>query len=178
MWFDAHADFDTPDDNLSGFTDAMGLAILTGSGWRALRETIPGFRALAEGRVLLAGCATSSLTSERGCATSRLRTAPARSTATCSATTSTTCGARSSASTCTSTSTRSTRARPAPTCPPRRAAPEPGRAADGDRGGLRPLRMAAAAITAYDPAVDPRAAAAAREVAATIAGRARGQRGG
>src|SRR5688500_16542699 len=29
VWFDAHADFDTPDDNLSGFTDVMGLAILT-----------------------------------------------------------------------------------------------------------------------------------------------------
>ena len=35
VWFDAHADFDTTDDNLSGFTDVLGLAILTGTGWRA-----------------------------------------------------------------------------------------------------------------------------------------------
>jgi arginase len=55
VWLDAHADFDTPEDNLSGFTDVMGLAILSGSGWRALRETIPGFRALAEEDVVLAG---------------------------------------------------------------------------------------------------------------------------
>ena len=48
VWFDAHADFDTPDDNLSGFFDVMALAILTGSGWRALRESIPGFRAVEE----------------------------------------------------------------------------------------------------------------------------------
>jgi arginase len=55
VWLDAHADFDTPEDNLSGFTDVMGLAILTGSGWRALRETIPGFAPLREDDVVLAG---------------------------------------------------------------------------------------------------------------------------
>jgi arginase len=55
VWLDAHADFDTPEDNLSGFTDVMGLAILTGSGWRALRDTIPGFGVIDEGDVVLAG---------------------------------------------------------------------------------------------------------------------------
>jgi arginase len=54
VWFDAHADFDTTDDNLSGFTDVFGLAILTGTGWRALRETIPGFAPVPEDRVVLA----------------------------------------------------------------------------------------------------------------------------
>jgi arginase len=54
VWFDAHADFDTTDDNLSGFTDVLGLAILTGTGWRALRETIPGFAPVPEERVVLA----------------------------------------------------------------------------------------------------------------------------
>lgn len=53
VWFDAHADFDTPEDNLSGFFDVMGLAILTGSGWRALRETIPGVSPIDEGKVVL-----------------------------------------------------------------------------------------------------------------------------
>jgi arginase len=54
VWLDAHADFDTPEDNVSGFFDVMGLAVLTGSGWRALRETIPGFRPVDEDRVVLA----------------------------------------------------------------------------------------------------------------------------
>jgi arginase len=54
LWFDAHADFDTPEDNLSGFFDVFALAILTGSCWRALRRTIPGFREIDETRVVLA----------------------------------------------------------------------------------------------------------------------------
>lgn len=54
IWFDAHADFDTPEDNLSGFFDVFALAVLTGSCWRALRETIPGFREIDESRVVLA----------------------------------------------------------------------------------------------------------------------------
>lgn len=55
VWLDAHADFDTPEDNLSGFTDVMGLSILTGGSWRALRETIPGFRTIAERHVITIG---------------------------------------------------------------------------------------------------------------------------
>jgi arginase len=54
VWFDAHADFDTPDRSL-GFIDAMGLAILTGNGWRLLRDTIPGFAPIAERDVILIG---------------------------------------------------------------------------------------------------------------------------
>jgi arginase len=54
VWFDAHADFDDPDENLSGFFDVMGLAMLTGRGWRALRETIPGHRPIPERDVVLA----------------------------------------------------------------------------------------------------------------------------
>jgi arginase len=54
VWFDAHADFDTTDDNLSGYFDVMALTTLTGSAWRALRETIPGFRPVPEERVVLA----------------------------------------------------------------------------------------------------------------------------
>ena len=55
VWFDAHADFDTPDDNLSGFFDVMALAILTGSGWPALARTIPGFRPIPEANVMHVG---------------------------------------------------------------------------------------------------------------------------
>lgn len=55
VWFDAHADFDDPEENTSGFFDVMGLAMLTGRGWRALRNTIPGHRPVAERHVILAG---------------------------------------------------------------------------------------------------------------------------
>ncbi len=55
IWLDAHADFDTPEDNLSGFTDVMGLSILTGSCWRALRNTVPGFRTIDERHVVTIG---------------------------------------------------------------------------------------------------------------------------
>ena len=55
VWFDAHADFDTPEDNESGFLDVMALSTLTGACWRALRSSIPGFREVAEAHVILVG---------------------------------------------------------------------------------------------------------------------------
>ncbi len=54
VWFDAHADFDDPEENESGFFDVMGLAMLTGRGWRALRNTIPGHAPIPERNVILA----------------------------------------------------------------------------------------------------------------------------
>jgi arginase len=54
VWFDAHADFDDPEENESGFFDVMGLAMLTGRGWRALRYTIPGHAPIPERNVILA----------------------------------------------------------------------------------------------------------------------------
>lgn len=55
VWLDAHADFNTPDSTASGFLDGMGLSVLTETGWRALRETVPGYRALPEANVVLIG---------------------------------------------------------------------------------------------------------------------------
>lgn len=55
VWFDAHADFDDPEENTSGFFDVMGLAMLTGRGWRALRATVSGLRPIPESSVVLAG---------------------------------------------------------------------------------------------------------------------------
>ena len=55
VWLDAHADMDTPEDNRSGFFDVMALSALTGTGWTALRETIPGFAPVPEEHVVLAG---------------------------------------------------------------------------------------------------------------------------
>lgn len=53
VWFDAHAGFDDPEENESGFFDVMGLAMLTGRGWRAL-HTIPGHAPIPERNVILA----------------------------------------------------------------------------------------------------------------------------
>lgn len=55
VWFDAHADFSTAELSISGFLDGMGLSILTGTGWNALRETLPGYRAVPEENVVLVG---------------------------------------------------------------------------------------------------------------------------
>jgi arginase len=54
VWFDAHADFDDPEENTSGSFDVMGLAMLTGRGWRALRQTLPGLMPVPECNVILA----------------------------------------------------------------------------------------------------------------------------
>jgi arginase len=55
VWFDAHADFDTPDENLSGFFDVMALSALTGGSWQALAATVPGFAPVDPRDVVLAG---------------------------------------------------------------------------------------------------------------------------
>jgi len=55
VWLDAHADFNTPETTGSGFFDGMALALLTGSGWGALRATIPGHVPVPEEHVVLAG---------------------------------------------------------------------------------------------------------------------------
>jgi arginase len=54
VWFDAHADFDTPEDSRSGSLDGMGLAMLTGRGWQALLKTIPGLAPIDERQIVLA----------------------------------------------------------------------------------------------------------------------------
>ncbi|HEY4097336.1 MAG TPA: arginase family protein [Baekduia sp.] len=55
VWLDAHADLDTPEDNLSGSMDVMALSLLTGTAWRAARTTIPGAVAIPEEHVALLG---------------------------------------------------------------------------------------------------------------------------
>ena len=55
VWFDAHPDFSTTERSPSGFLDGMGLSILTGTGWEALRATVPGYRIVPEENVVLVG---------------------------------------------------------------------------------------------------------------------------
>ena len=54
-WFDAHADFNTPESTTSGFLDGMAVAMLTGHCWRNMTATVPGFRAVPESDVLMIG---------------------------------------------------------------------------------------------------------------------------
>jgi arginase len=55
IWFDAHADFNTPETTTTGFTDGMGLAIAVGHCWVKMAESVPGFSPVAEENVVLAG---------------------------------------------------------------------------------------------------------------------------
>ena len=54
-WFDAHADFNTPETTLSGFLDGTAVAILTGRCWTQLAATVPGFEPLPDDRICLIG---------------------------------------------------------------------------------------------------------------------------
>jgi arginase len=55
VWFDAHADFNTPGSTVFGYFDGMGLAILTGGAWRSMRAALPGAGPVPEQAVVLAG---------------------------------------------------------------------------------------------------------------------------
>jgi len=55
VWFDAHADFNTPDTSASGFLDGMSLAILVGRCWPALAARFVGFEPIPETNIVLVG---------------------------------------------------------------------------------------------------------------------------
>src|SRR5262245_30189787 len=60
LWFDAHADCETPDTTSSGFVDGMGLATLLGRCWRGLTAIIPDFRPVPPRSVALVGTRQTS----------------------------------------------------------------------------------------------------------------------
>ena len=55
VWFDAHADFNTPETTTSGFLDGTALAILTGRCWTQLAATVPDFKPIPDERICLVG---------------------------------------------------------------------------------------------------------------------------
>jgi arginase len=55
IWWDAHADFNTPETSASGFLDGMALATIVGRGWTALRQQVDGFVPVLEENVWLVG---------------------------------------------------------------------------------------------------------------------------
>jgi arginase len=55
VWFDAHSDFDTPDECLSGYFDGSGVAMLAGRCWKSLLNSVPGYSAIDMKRVTYCG---------------------------------------------------------------------------------------------------------------------------
>jgi arginase len=55
IWFDAHADFNTPETSASGFLDGMALSILTGRCWPVLAARLEGFEPVPERNIILIG---------------------------------------------------------------------------------------------------------------------------
>ncbi len=55
IWFDAHGDFNTPETTTGGFLDGMAAATATGRCWTTLIQSIPGFTAIPDERVLMVG---------------------------------------------------------------------------------------------------------------------------
>ena len=65
VWFDAHADFNTPEISPSGFLDGMSLALLTGRCWPGLAARFAGFEPVPDANVILVGArALDSLEAE------------------------------------------------------------------------------------------------------------------
>jgi arginase len=77
IWFDAHADFHTPDTSETGFLDGMGLALLLGEGWRELRRTVEGLRPISAEHILLVGVRDVDPSEEEPLAASGIRRADA-----------------------------------------------------------------------------------------------------
>jgi arginase len=55
IWFDAHGDLNTPETTHTGYFDGMALATALGWSWTALTRQIPGFRAANERDTILIG---------------------------------------------------------------------------------------------------------------------------
>lgn len=55
LWFDAHGESETPETTRSAFLDGMGLAMLTGGCWTQRLGDMPGFSPLDPQRAVLVG---------------------------------------------------------------------------------------------------------------------------
>jgi arginase len=55
VWFDGHADFNTPETTTSASLDGMGLSVALGHCWVQMARTIPGSRPVREDNVVLVG---------------------------------------------------------------------------------------------------------------------------
>jgi arginase len=55
VWMDAHGDLNTPETSASGFFDGMALTVALGRSWRKLTVALPGFQPLEEQNLVLVG---------------------------------------------------------------------------------------------------------------------------
>jgi arginase len=55
VWFDAHDDYNVPDTVVSGYFDSQGIAMMAGECWKALLNTVPGFRPMQLRKVIHCG---------------------------------------------------------------------------------------------------------------------------
>ena len=55
IWFDAHPDFDTPDECISGYFDGMGVATILGQCWQRLAASVPSFRPMDPSKLVYCG---------------------------------------------------------------------------------------------------------------------------
>lgn len=55
VWFDAHPDFNTPEEVTGGYFDGMGVATLAGHCWTRMAYSIPKFRPLSLNRLIYCG---------------------------------------------------------------------------------------------------------------------------
>ncbi|KAG0671254.1 hypothetical protein C6P45_001018 [Maudiozyma exigua] len=55
IYFDAHDDLDSPDVNVNGYLDAMGLSMLKGESWNAHMSQVPYFKPLEYNKFLYCG---------------------------------------------------------------------------------------------------------------------------
>ncbi|KAK4098056.1 Arginase/deacetylase, partial [Parathielavia hyrcaniae] len=55
VWFDVHDDYNVPDTVVSGYFDSQGIAMMAGECWKALVDTIPGFRPMLLWKVVHCG---------------------------------------------------------------------------------------------------------------------------
>jgi arginase len=55
MWFDAHADAETPETSPDGLFEGMPVSIIAGLCWKRWRENIPGFEVIPQSRIVQIG---------------------------------------------------------------------------------------------------------------------------
>ena len=65
IWLDAHPDLETPETTASGFFDGQALSMLTGRCWRQIADTVPGFAPVADERVIVVGGRDASNAEQR-----------------------------------------------------------------------------------------------------------------
>lgn len=75
-WFDAHADFNTPETTIGGFLDGMSVSMISGGCWRELTARVPGFAPIPESQILMIGTRDVDPLERELLETSAIRVAP------------------------------------------------------------------------------------------------------